>query len=219
VLAVAVALLLRDPPRVQGGPQGRFIDLLRLRALWFILPITAVNYLPAAGLRGLWAGPYLTDIFGMDTAGIGRITLLMGCAMVLGNFAYGPMDRILGTRKWLVFGGNGLVFLGLAGLWAMPAQGPVFAAVLLAGIGFFGSSFPMLVAHGRAFFPAHLVGRGVSLLNLFSIGGAGLAQLYAGRLQAGAASPDAAYAAIFGFFALALFAGLLIYAFAQDRVD
>ena len=28
------------------------------------------------------------------------------------------------------------------------------------GIGFFGASFPILVAHGRSFFPEHLMGTG-----------------------------------------------------------
>ena len=182
--------------RVGHGVRGSLLDILRIRALWFILPLSAVNYLPAAGLRGLWAGPYLSDMFGMDAAGIGTVTLVMGVAMVLGNLAYGPLERVLGTRKWLIFGGNSLVLAGLVGLWAMPAQGPVFAAVLLAGIGFCGASFPMVMAHGRAFFPAHLVGRGVTLLNLFSIGGTGLAQVYTGHLNATAASPEAGYVAI-----------------------
>lgn len=218
-IAVAVAILVRDPARVAHESKGSFLDVLRIRALWLILPIMAVNYVPAAALRGLWVGPYLNDVFGMDAVGIGQITLLMGCAMVLGNFAYGPLDRVLGTRKWLIFGGNSLVSLGLLGLWAMPAQGPVFAAAVLAGIGCFGASFPMLMAHGRAFFPPHLVGRGVSLMNLFSIGGTGLAQVYTGHLMANAASPEAGYVAIFGFFALMMIAGLVIYAFSEDRVD
>ena len=141
LVAAAVAVLVRDPARVEHGLRGTLLDILRIKALWFILPLTAVNYLPAAGLRGLWAGPYLSDMFGMDAAGIGTVTLVMGLAMVLGNLSYGPLDRVLGTRKWLVFGGNSLVLAGLVGLWAMPAQGPVFAAVLLAGIGFTVSLF------------------------------------------------------------------------------
>lgn len=219
VVALAVAVLVRDPVRVQYTQRGSLLDILRIRALWFILPLTAVNYFPAAGLRGLWAGPYLSDMFGMDAAGIGQVTLVMGLAMVFGNLAYGPMDRVLGTRKWLIFGGNSLVVLGLAGLWALPAQGPVFAGVLLAGIGFCGASFPMIMAHARAFFPPHLVGRGVTLINLFSIGATGFAQVFAGKLNANAATPEAGYVAIFGFFAVAMALGLLIYAFSQDRLD
>ena len=81
-----------------------------------------------------------------------------------------------------------------------------------------------MVAHGRSFFPPHLAGRGVTFLNFLAIGGAGLAQIATGRLYAGVhaahpADPAAPYAAIYLFFALAVAAGCLPYAFARDRLD
>ncbi|RUS58861.1 MFS transporter [Pseudorhodobacter sp. E13] len=219
LVALGIAILVRDPVRLTVGPRGSVLDVFRIRALWLILPIMAVNYLPAGALRGLWVGPYMADIYGLDAGGIGRVTLAMGVAMVLGNLAYGPLDRVLGTRKWLIFGGNAIVAVALLVLWAAPGQGMGFAALLLAGIGFFGASFPMVMAHGRAFFPAHLVGRGVTVMNLFGIGATGLAQVYTGHLKAAAVSVEAGYVAIFGFFALAMVLGLVIYLFAEDRVD
>lgn len=219
LVALGIAILVRDPARLTVGPRGSVLDVFRIRALWLILPIMAVNYLPAGALRGLWVGPYMADIYGLDAGGIGRVTLAMGVAMVLGNLAYGPLDRVLGTRKWLIFGGNAIVAVALLALWAAPGQGVGFAALLLAGIGFFGASFPMVMAHGRAFFPAHLVGRGVTVMNLFGIGATGLAQVYTGHLKAAAVSVEAGYVAIFGFFALAMILGLVIYLFAEDRVD
>ena len=62
---------------------------------------------------------------------------------------------------------------------------------LFAGVGFFGASSPMVIALGRAFFPPHLVGRGVTLLNLFGIGATGLAQMATGRLHAATAGGTA----------------------------
>jgi predicted MFS family arabinose efflux permease len=219
IVAVGVAVLVRDPARVVDAPRGSVLDILRIPALWLILPIMAVNYLPTGALRGLWVGPYMADIYGLDAGGIGRVTLAMGLAMVFGNLAYGPLDRVLGTRKWLVFGGNAVVVAGLLALWAMPAEGMLFAAVMLAVIGFFGASFPMVIAHGRAFFPPHLVGRGVTVMNLFGIGATGLAQVYTGHLMAGAATVEAGYEMIFGFFAAVVALGLAVYVFAQDRTD
>ena len=113
----------------------------------------------------------------------------MGVAMVLGNFAYGPLDRMLGTRKWLVFGGNALMMLCLTGLFLWPDAGGWVTLALLCGVGLFGSSFPMVVAHGRAFVPPHLVGRGVTLINLFGIGSTGLLQIVTGRLHGALADP------------------------------
>lgn len=221
VVAAGIALLVKDPEPVADKAKGSLFDLLRMPALWPVLIMMIVCYAPAAGLRGLWVGPYFADVFGADAAGIGRATLVMGLAMVAGNFAYGPMERLLGTRKWLIFGGNLAVALCLVALWSAPEASAFAALALFAGIGFFGSSFSMVIAHGRAFFPPHLIGRGVTLLNLFGIAAVGLAQVVTGRLHAATvASPAAApYQALFGFFALSLALGLVVYAFSRDRTD
>jgi sugar phosphate permease len=220
-IALATLVLLRDPPKVEGGARGSLFDLLRLPAIWFIIPMIMVCYFPSAAIRGLWVGPFYTDVYGADAALIGKVTLAMGIAMILGNFAYGPLDRLLGTRKWLIFGGNVAALICLAALWTFPLSGPVAVAVMLAALGFFGASFPMMMAHGRAFFPPHLVGRGVTLLNLFSLGATGVAQYASGWIHAGASrSPaEAAFTPIFAAFALALVIGLAIYAFSEDRTD
>ncbi|HSF64977.1 MAG TPA: MFS transporter, partial [Paracoccaceae bacterium] len=50
-VALAVLVLLRDPPRARGGAQGSLVDLLRMPALWPVLVMMAACYAPAAGLR------------------------------------------------------------------------------------------------------------------------------------------------------------------------
>lgn len=224
VTAAAIWLLLRDPARVVHATKGSLLDLLRMPALWPILLMMAACYAPAAGLRGLWIGPYLTDVFQADAARIGQATLIMGLAMVAGNFAYGPLDRILGSRKWLVFGGNALALACVLGLYAYPAAPGSTPVILLAGVGLFGASFPMVMAHGRAFLPPHLVGRGVTLINLFGIGAAGIMQMLTGRLHhaltpSASQSPSTPYAALFLFYAALLTAGLVVYLLSKDRTD
>lgn len=223
-LAIAVVLWItvKDPPRVETARRGSVLDLLRIPALWLILPMMFVNYAPAAGLRGLWAGPYTGEVFAADAVTIGRVTLVMGIAMIVGNLVYGPLDRLFGTRKWTVFGGNALVVLACLALWALPDRSLVWSTLLLAAVGFFGASFPVLIAHGRAFFPDHLAGRGVTLMNLFGIAGVGLMQLASGRLYraAGTATdPTAPFTAIFAAYAALVAVGLLFYAFSRDRTD
>ena len=106
VTAAAIALTVHDPDMPDGGKKGRLIDILRIRGLWPVLAMMLVCYAPAAGIRGLWSGPYLADVFAADVTRIGTATLIMGLAMVLANFIYGPLDRLLGTRKWIIFTGN-----------------------------------------------------------------------------------------------------------------
>ncbi len=207
--------------KTTDGQQGSLRDLLRIPALWLIIPLLIVNYAPAAGLRGLWIGPFYSDLHGASATGIGQVTLLMAVAMILGNFAYGPLDRLFGTRKWVVLVGNLAGVACLAVLWAIPLAGFWQAALLFAGVGFFGASFPMMMAHGRSFIPAHLTGRGITFLNLCSIGGVGVLQMASGGVHARA--PDlpveAAYQALFVFFGVTLLIGCIIYAFARDRTD
>ena len=220
-VALAILVLVRDPERLQTARDGSLLDLLRIPAIWPILAMMVVCYMPIAGIRGLWVGPYFSDVHGADQRAIGQVGLWMGLAMVAGNFAYGPLDRWLGTRKWVIFWGNSLTLACLVGLWWFAAAPAAVATALLVAAGFFGASFPMVIAHGRAFFPPQLMGRGVTLLNLFGIAPIGIAQILTGRIHAGteAVTPAAPFEAVFLFFALVTAVGLAVYLLSQDRTD
>ncbi|MCV2872372.1 MFS transporter [Defluviimonas sp. WL0050] len=222
VIALALWVFVRDPARAETPAAGRgsVLDILRQPGLWAILPLMAVAYAPAAAIRGLWAGPYLAEVFGADGLTIGRVTLLMALAMVAGNFAYGPLDRIFGTRKWVVFVGNLAAAVCLLILALHPGGGIWTAALLLAALGLFGASFPAIMAHGRAFFPAHLTGRGVTFLNMFGIGGAGILQFASRPVYENASgTPEEVFRLLFLFFLVPLAIGLVLYLFSHDRTD
>ena len=222
-MAALVFLVVRDPERVVHETRGSVLDLLRMPALWPIFAIMLVNYAPSAGIRGLWVGPYSEAVFAADAARIGLVSLVMGLAMIAGNFVYGPLDRLFHTRKWVVVGGNTLGGLACLALFALPDSGIVLSTVLLALVGLTGASFPVIAAHARAFFPAHLTGRGVTLINLFGIGGVGLGQFVTGRLHDRVAEGQVAasdpFAAIFLFFGVSLLIGVSLYLFSRDRTD
>lgn len=226
VVAALIMIAVDNPPKAtaaEGAQRGSVLDLLKMPALWAIFPIMFVNYTAAAGLRGSWAGPYLRDVYGLDTTGIGWATMAIALAMVIGSFAYGPLDRVFGTRKWVIFFGNliavGLVFL----LWAAPDAGLWRVSLIMAAIGLFAASFPLIMAHARSFYPPHLVGRGVTLLNMFGIGGVGIFQYASASVFKSAQGPDVAvtapYQAVFLFFAVPGLIGCLLYLFSQDRTD
>ncbi len=223
-----VAAFVRDPAPVPKGTGGSVLTLLKMPALWPIFAVMIICYAPAAGLRGLWLGPYFTDVHRYDQAQIGTASLWMGLAMVAGSFAYGPLDRWLGNRKWLIFGGNLLTLLCFGALVLLWDPTDSTATLLFAGIGFFGASFPMVVAHGRAFLPPHLVGRGVALINLCGIGAAGILQVVTGRIHAAmelpegigrALYPHLPYYMLFQFYAAFIAVGLVLYLFSRTRTD
>ncbi len=220
LVAALLWIAVRDPAPPESGPsRGSVLDLLRLPVLWPVLLMMFAGYGPAASLRGLWAGPYARELYGADAGTIGWVTLAMGLAMVAGSFVYGPADRLLGTRKWVVWGGNAVVLGALLLLAWNPGMGLLRATVLLSVAGFAGSAFAMIMAHGRAFVPAHLTGRGVTLINMFGIGGAGLMQFASRPIHVGAVDPESAFRALFLFFAAVVALGLVAYFFARDSKD
>lgn len=226
LITLALVAFVRDPPRATADGHGGtgILAVVRRPAVLLLVPLTFAHYAPVAGVRGLWVGPYLADVFHLGPVALGNVSLAMGVAMILGSFAYGPLDRLLGTRKGVVLGGNLALAAALLAVWAWPAAGLGLAVALLCAVGLFGSSYPLMIAHGRSFFPHHLAGRGVTFLNLLAMGGAGLAQIASGRVYAaasaaGPADAAAPYAAVFLFFGLLVLAGSVPYAFARDRLD
>lgn len=226
LIAFALVAFVRDPPRaaVPDHDAGGMFALLRRPGILFLVPLTFAHYAPVAGVRGLWVGPYLADVFHLDAVALGNASLAMGVAMILGSFAYGPLDRLLRTRKGVLLGGNLGLAAALIAIWAWPAAGLGLTLALLCAVGFFGSSYPLMIAHGRSFFPPHLAGRGVTFLNLLAMGGAGIAQMLSGRVYAAARGAPTAldadpYAAVFLFFGVLVLVGCVPYAFARDRLD
>lgn len=221
IVGLMLIVFVRDPERVTADQKGSVLSLFKIAALWPIFALMLVNYVPAASLRGLWAGPYVADVYAADATTIGRVTLVMAVAMIAGSFVFGPLERLFKTRKWVIFAGNAIGVFALIALWLWPVQGIWFATGMLALVGISGSTFPVLIAHAKANFPAHLTGRGVTLMNLFGIGGVGIMQFASGAIHAGAVSdtPSDAYVTLFGVFAVLVALGLLAYLWSTDRSD
>lgn len=219
LVALGILIFVRDPARVDGEAKGSLAELFRMRVLWFIFPLMGVSYAISGALRGLWIGPYLSEVFDATTGMIGQATLFMGIAMILGTLAYGPLDRILGSRKWMIVGGTVFTLLPALALIVLPGENLWLSITLFCAIGFFGATYPVIMAHGRSFLPPHLIGRGVTMLNLFSIGGVGLLQFFSGRVYRGALpaeTPTDPYVAVYLLFAICLTVGLTIYLVSRD---
>ena len=220
IIALAIFVLIKDPEQEEGNATAGFsgyLELFKIRQLWPIFPLAFVGYATMAGIRGLWAGPYLTELQDADITTIGSITFAMSVAMVVATLAYGPMDRMFNSRKYVVLGAN-IILLFCILAFVIAPQMPIFwAAITLTAIAIFGSVYPVLTAHARGFYPRHLVGRGVTLLNFFSIGGAGAMQFLTGGIVASQGGGGLqAFTALFVFYATALVMASVIYAFSKD---
>ncbi len=115
-----------------------------------------------------------------------------------------------------VVAGAAFVALGLA-----PARSPAAVGVLLSIIGSFGLTYGILMTHARAFFPEHLLGRGITFMNFIFIAGAGLIQALSGLfVKASAASgtpPVDGFARLHLAFGVLLLAATAIYVAAPAK--
>jgi MFS family permease len=220
-MAVAAGLVLAflpDPPRVErkdGGSASVFSDLLtilRIRALWLVLPLHLMSYAAVATERGLWVGPFLDQVYGLDAVTRGNVIMAMSAAMGAGALFCAPLARFFGETKRPAVIGNAVTVALFLALALLPLTGWMPAAALLVGIGFFGLTYSLMLSHGRPFFPEHLLGRGVTFLNFLAIGGAGLLQAATGRVMDrmldGGAAPASAFATVHLMIGLALGAAL-----------
>ncbi len=220
MVAVLILLKVKDPEQQPGNNTGLagFIELLKIKALWPILLMGLVLYAPVANLRGLWAGPFLANVFNADSIAIGKVTLAMGIAMIIGSIVYGPLDKILNTRKWIIFVGNLLTMVAIALLAFQPTASFMQVSLLFVAVGLFGTSYGVLMAHGRSFVPEALTGRGVTLLNFTTIFGAGAMQYLTGSVANQHTDPSSVTAYQSVFWTYVGFSGfaLMIYLFSKD---
>eukprot|EP01037_Dinobryon_pediforme_P013158 gene13158-13262_t len=186
VSTLSVLILIRDPERMATREQAGFFSgiksILFIRAIWPLLPLTLVSYSIILAERGLWAGPFFSNVYGLNALGRGYALLVMATAMSAGALLYGPLDRVFGTHKWVIVSGSAatticFLVLGLADLSL------VQSIVAMALLGAFGMTYGVLMGHSRSFFPHHLLGRGITLMNIMFIGGAGLMQPISGAIM------------------------------------
>ena len=88
-------------------------------------------------------------------------------------------------------------------------------------LGFVSAYTPVMIAHGKSLFPPHLIGRGIAVLNMATMGGVFLAQAASGAvIQLFPASdgvyPLVAYQVVFGLQALFLTVAWVVYLGSRD---
>ena len=217
LISAFLLFTVKNPVKKNGTSvsAGGFWSILKSRDVLLIAPIAIICYAPVAGLRGIWLGPFFEKKFEASVDEIGTIGLIMSFGMILGTFFYGPLDRIFKTRKWIVLIGNGICLLSVAALSFLPELSYTLAIVSFTVIGFFGMSFPVVVAHGRSFVPIELSGRGVTLMNLFAIGGVGVLQTVTGLIFE--RTDD--FGSVFSMYFILILIGLVVYLWSNDNTS
>ncbi|MGY2050580.1 MFS transporter [Methylobacterium sp. JK268] len=218
--AALILALIRDPERApdpsRTGLLRGFATVAAMRPLWLIFPVVVVSYAVVIATRSLWIGAYLGSVHGFEGVARGNGALAMSAAMVIGGIGYGPVERLVRDPKTTALAGCLVTAVALVLLGLLGHRSPILAVALLAVVGAAGLSYAIVMAHARRFFPAHLLGRGVSFMNIVFMGGASAVQaLSAGFvLREGDLDPAALYGRLFLAFGTALMAASALYAFA-----
>ena len=207
------------PDAKKTGLIGGLIEPTRVKSFIPMALLVGITYPGFATIAGLWGGPWLADVYGMDLPARGHALLWLVLGHIGGLFIWGPIERAVKSyKKPLLCGGAiSLGALLYAAFFTIPvAWLPVWFALFGFGLAY----APLMMAHARMLFPPHLTGRGLTLLNLCNMLNAFLMQFLTGQLvnqfprAASGAYPASAYAAVMavlaGFLALALSAYLTV---------
>jgi predicted MFS family arabinose efflux permease len=195
--------------------------VVTVRELWLIMPMFLISYAVLMAIRGLWSGPYLAEVFDLNTAERGSIILAMSVAMALGTFMLGYLDRLLKRTKGLVIASSIATLIPLLLLTVYPGEGPHFAMGAFIVLGLFGFSYPLLMSHCRTFLAPAYRGRGMAVLTALSFIGVALVQSVSGWMIESAAAmgfaPLEQYRLLFILLATLLALAILAYAFSQPE--
>ncbi|MEA2939482.1 MAG: hypothetical protein QOD09_11 [Bradyrhizobium sp.] len=230
--AIAVWLVVRDAPsghpflaRTPEPPRQMLqglLEVLRNPQLRPILALNFCNYACTFTVQGLWGGPFLREVHGLSAIAAGNVLLVAVIAYQFGMLAFGPLDRLLDTRKWIAAAGT-LVIISILATLALASRPPIWVPVsAVIVIGFFSASSTMVMTHGRGTIPDRLIGRGIATINTFVMLGVACMQTLSGIIVgafeplANGARTETAYRALFGVLTAVLIAAVAIYSRSQD---
>jgi MFS family permease len=228
--AALVWLIVRDDPpghkTLSSNETWRegFVGLwevIRTPSIGRLFLLQMTNYPSYLLVIGLWGGPYLTHIYGFDLQGRGELLFVPALAQVIGSLFWGPMDRLFGRYKPPVLIAFATVLASLV-LLAVLGKPPLpVLLILLAVLGFSTGLSSLVMAQGKSLLPPHLLGRGITLLNIGTMGGGFVVQFVSGAVidlfeAPGGVYPLAAYQVIFALQAVALLAAGVAYMRSRD---
>ncbi|MPZ43204.1 MAG: MFS transporter [Betaproteobacteria bacterium] len=226
LLAALVYALVRDAPPghdFHARPRETLrqsaagvMEVLRIPGIWRLMVMAWFAWGTTSCIIGLWAGPYLSDVHGLDTLGRGKALFWMAIGVIAGALGSTLLDRWTArTKRTIVLGAtaSSVVFAVLA-LW--PRPGLTTATLLLTLLGLIGGYSVLIATHGRQFYPDRLIGRGISTVNCAVLFGAASLQVLTGVIVQTLSTPGApigesAYRAMFGALSIALVIALACY--------
>ena len=171
---LAAGLVALFGPRWQSAPTGeRLADQIRavgailadpvfVRVALFCVPSQAT----ALAVQGLWAGPWLRDVQGLDPGSAAAVLSGMAVAMMAGFLGLGGLASRVAARGGatihVAIGGMVAFMATQAALIILPVEG---GALTWSAFAFFATSGVLMYPALTALYPTHLAGRVITALN------------------------------------------------------
>jgi predicted MFS family arabinose efflux permease len=229
LVAVLFHVVVRDRPPGSTLPTTHKESLHDVfRGLWQVwrtkglLPLLSMHFFAYATMLtvlGVWGGPYLFDVHGLDGVQRGNVLLAMGVAQTIGILCYGPLDRVLRSRKKVVILGTYVTAALLLALAVVARPSLPVAVGLLVAVCFFCAFGTVIVAQGRTLFPDRLGGRAVTTVNMAQCLGLTMLPAVTGYIVEGWGASDFAYRLVFATLAAGLVLGSLAYFRSPDNAS
>jgi len=236
ILAVMCWFIVRDSPASAGlNPVVREIESGNVRvgegvklvlknryfwplAIWFFFEYGAIM-----GFQGLWGGPFLIEVYGLDKAEAGAILMTVGIGMMIGSPVIGLLsDRIFKSRKWILTGFTLIYFTAWIPLAITTSSLSIQMLYILAFVlGFSGSVLIITFTSVKELFPLKITGIATSMVNIFPFIGGAVFQTFMGYLmdfvgKKGSIYPPEAYSLAFKFCLLAALISILASLFTKE---
>jgi MFS family permease len=194
----------------------------RTPSFWPIFAMFCTNYAVVITILGLWGGPYLAHVYGYDLETRGFFLLVLALSSMSAAFGWGVADRVFSSYRTPVLIGAMLTLAMLIWIALAEKMSPTVLIVWFLLYGLVTGYPPLLVGQARAMFPPQLVGRGLTLLNLATMGGVFFFQFATGAVIEFMAPnqtvyPLGAYQAAFALMAFLLAVSIGCYFLARDR--
>ena len=173
-LAVALCIFLvvpEQPAGMGGEPLRRQLagvaEIFSSRTFWEITPWALTAQASYLSLIGLWAGPWLRDVAGLERIAVANTLMGVSLTMIGGYFAFGALAARLG-RRGIPAARVASVGMTIFLVVQVPIilQTPGLEVPLWLGFGFFGTAGILPYAVLSQQFPQRLAGRVNTGLNL-----------------------------------------------------
>lgn len=167
---VFVVVPVKKLPSAQETLQAQMHGIREVftsRTFWRIAPLTTMTQATFHSVQGLWAGPWLTHVAGLDRVEVAHVLLWVAVSMVAGFIVLGALAARAG-RHGISVGTTavtGMTFF--MGVQLLLIFGPTqWAFPLWLTFGFFGTSGIVAYSALSQSFPVHLSGRVTTAVNM-----------------------------------------------------